>query len=103
MVIWDYDIPAAARSLGWAVVANNVEALKILLDCRYPVAFLLAAVGATASWTVEYAVLWTMGLEGVDVAAGGGIWGDWRALGGLLWRSIGWVWRVVFEALGKKT
>lgn len=30
MVIWDYDVPAAARSLGWAVVANNVEALAIL-------------------------------------------------------------------------
>ena len=31
MVIWEYDVPAAARSLGWAVVANNVEALKIFL------------------------------------------------------------------------
>ncbi|KLU86216.1 arv1 superfamily protein [Magnaporthiopsis poae ATCC 64411] len=35
MVIWEYDVPAAARSLGWAVVLNNVEALKILLDCGY--------------------------------------------------------------------
>jgi hypothetical protein len=43
MVIWEYDIPAAARSLGWAVVANNVEALKILLDCGYGTATLLAS------------------------------------------------------------
>ncbi|KAJ2898853.1 hypothetical protein MKZ38_003612 [Zalerion maritima] len=63
MVIWDYDVPAAARSLGWAVVANNVEALKILLD--------------SARWAVGYAVLWTAGLEGVDSA---GEIGDWRAL-----------------------
>jgi lipid intermediate transporter len=25
--IWDYDVPASARAVGWAVVVNNIEAL----------------------------------------------------------------------------
>lgn len=76
MVVWDYDVPAAARSLGWAVVANNVEALKILLDCGYGVAVLLAAAGALSRWAVGRSILAMAGLEHVDavamVAAGGG-------------------------------
>jgi hypothetical protein len=70
MVIWEYDVPAAARSLGWAVVANNIEALKILLGCGYGVASLLAAVGAVARWGVARAILWSVGLQGLD----GGTW-----------------------------
>lgn len=73
MVIWDYDVPAAARSLGWAVVANNVEALKILLDCGYGVAVLLAAAGATARWAVGRGILALAGLEFID--GGGGMGG----------------------------
>ncbi|KAI2619976.1 carbohydrate-binding module family 50 protein [Hypoxylon sp. NC1633] len=84
MVIWDYDVPAAARSLGWAVVANNVEALKILLDCGYAVALLLAAAGAVARWLVGRAVLWVVGLEGVDSAGESGVAADGRALWALL-------------------
>ncbi|KAI1337435.1 Arv1-like family protein [Xylariaceae sp. FL0016] len=81
MVIWDYDVPAAARSLGWAVVANNVEALEILLDCGYGVAVVLAAAGAVARWVVGRAVLWCVGLEGVDSVGDGGVPGLW-AMGG---------------------
>ena len=66
MVIWEYDVPAAARSLGWAVVANNIEALKILLDCGYGPAALLVAVGAASRWIVAMGILWAMGLEGKD-------------------------------------
>ncbi|KAI1450170.1 Arv1-like protein [Annulohypoxylon stygium] len=80
MVIWDYDVPAAARSLGWAVVANNVEALKILLDCGYGVAVILAAAGAVARWLVGRAVLWVVGLEGVDSVGESGVAADGRAL-----------------------
>ncbi|KAI2469930.1 carbohydrate-binding module family 50 protein [Annulohypoxylon bovei var. microspora] len=80
MVIWDYDVPAAARSLGWAVVANNVEALKILLDCGYGVAVVLAAAGAVARWLVGRAVLWVVGLEGVDSGGESGVAADGRAL-----------------------
>ncbi|KAJ1333348.1 lipid intermediate transporter [Microdochium nivale] len=74
MVVWDYDVPAAARSLGWAVVANNVEALKILLDCGYGVAVVLAGAGALSRWAVGRAILALAGLEHVDavaIAAGG--------------------------------
>ncbi|KAH7031304.1 uncharacterized protein B0I36DRAFT_242406 [Microdochium trichocladiopsis] len=69
MVVWDYDVPAAARSLGWAVVANNVEALKILLDCGYGVAVLLAAAGALSRWVVGRSILALAGLEHVDAVA----------------------------------
>ncbi|OTB03322.1 hypothetical protein M426DRAFT_321892 [Hypoxylon sp. CI-4A] len=84
MVIWDYDVPAAARSLGWAVVLNNVEALKILLDCGYGVALVLAAAGAVARWMVGRAVLWFVGLDGVDSAGESGVAADGRALWALL-------------------
>lgn len=76
MVIWDYDVPAAARSVGWAVVLNNVEALNILLDCGYGVAGLLAGAGAAVRWVVARTVLGWVGLDG----EGGSVAGDLRAL-----------------------
>lgn len=91
MVIWDYDVPAAARSLGWAVVANNVEALEILLDCGYGVAIVLAAAGAVARWLVGRAVLWAAGLAWVDSVMGvgdNGVAADGRAA---LWALLGHV------------
>lgn len=84
MVIWDYDVPAAARSLGWAVVANNVEALAILLDCGYGVAVVLAAAGAVARWLVGRAILWCVGLD--SVADGSDVALDGRALWAFLGR-----------------
>ncbi|KAI1425282.1 carbohydrate-binding module family 50 protein [Xylaria sp. FL1777] len=90
MVIWDYDVPAAARSLGWAVVANNVEALAILLDCGYGVAIVLAASGAVARWLVGRAVLWCVGLHGVDSVAESDVAVDGRALWALLGRAREW-------------
>ncbi|KAI1324987.1 carbohydrate-binding module family 50 protein [Xylariaceae sp. FL0255] len=90
MVIWDYDVPAAARSLGWAVVANNVEALEILLDCGYGVAVLLTGVGAVARWFVGRGVLWCVGLAGVDSAAENGVAADGRALWALLGSAREW-------------
>ncbi|KAF2973349.1 hypothetical protein GQX73_g21 [Xylaria multiplex] len=90
MVIWDYDVPAAARSLGWAVVANNVEALKILLDCGYGVAVFLAAAGAITRWLIGRGILWCVGLHGVDSAAESGVAVDGRALWALLGRAGEW-------------
>ncbi|KAK3307046.1 Arv1-like family-domain-containing protein [Chaetomium strumarium] len=84
MVIWEYDVPAAARSLGWAVVANNVEALKILLDCGYGVATLLATAGAVSRWAMGRAVLWAAGLGGVDSAGDTGVAEDGRAFVAML-------------------
>ncbi|KAK4463698.1 Arv1-like family-domain-containing protein [Cladorrhinum samala] len=94
MVIWEYDVPAAARSLGWAVVANNVEALKILLDCGYGVAALLATAGAVSRWAMGRAVLWAAGLEGVDSAGETGVAEDGRALGDLLIYLKDWAGRL---------
>ncbi|KAK4450071.1 Arv1-like family-domain-containing protein [Podospora aff. communis PSN243] len=94
MVIWEYDVPAAARSLGWAVVANNVEALKILLGCGYGVAALLATAGALSRWAMGRAVLWAAGLEGVDSAGESSYAEDGRALGALLMRAMDWAGRL---------
>ncbi|RKF72815.1 Protein arv1 [Golovinomyces cichoracearum] len=66
MVIWEYDVPAAARSLGWAVVANNVEALKILLDCSYGTAAILAIFGAVIRSFVGWSIIWIIRLESGD-------------------------------------
>ena len=93
MVIWDYDVPAAARSLGWAVVANNVEALEILLDCGYGPAVVLAAAGATARWLVGRAVLAAAGLAWVDSIAGMGET-DGRALWALVGHVKDWAGRL---------
>lgn len=64
MVIWDYDVPAAARSVGWAVVVNNIEALNILLDCGYVMAGFLAASGALLRCATGWAILRAVGLDG---------------------------------------
>lgn len=94
MVIWDYDVPAAARSLGWAVVANNVEALKILLDCGYGVAALLATAGALSRWVVGRAVLWAAGLEGVDAVSESSVAENGKALWALLVYVKDWAGRL---------
>lgn len=62
MVIWNYDVPAAAKSVGWAVVVNNVEALRILMDISYPQAGILTFAGALARALVTSGVLYATGL-----------------------------------------
>lgn len=84
-------MPAAARSLGWAVVANNVEALKILLDCGYTTAGILATVGAISRWMVGRGILWAVGLDGVDmVGDSAGIAADGKALWGVIELAKEW-------------
>ncbi|KAL1879354.1 hypothetical protein VTK73DRAFT_7085 [Phialemonium thermophilum] len=94
MVIWEYDVPVAARSLGWAVVANNVEALKILLDCGYGTAALLATAGALARWVAGRAVLWAAGLEGLDGGEESSVAEDGRALWALVLYAKEWASRL---------
>ncbi|KAH7630773.1 hypothetical protein B0T09DRAFT_262162 [Sordaria sp. MPI-SDFR-AT-0083] len=94
MVIWEYDVPAAARSLGWAVVANNVEALKILLDCNYGVATLLATAGALSRWAMGRAVLWAAGLDGVDSVGEHSVAEEGKVLGSLLMYAKDWLGRL---------
>lgn len=85
MVIWNYDVPAAAKSVGWAVVVNNLEALRsrcsllfalvagrcvvlicigdlVLLDSAYPAAALLAFSGALVRSVSTNLILYWTGL-----------------------------------------
>lgn len=94
MVIWEYDVPAAARSLGWAVVANNVEALRILLDCKYYTACLLAIAGAASRWAVGRLVLMTAGLGGVDSITESSVAADGKALWALMIYAREWAGRI---------
>lgn len=94
MVIWDYDVPAAARSLGWAVVVNNIEALKILLDCGTGMAALLAMAGALSRWAIGRAVLWAAGLGAVDGAGESSVAEDGRALWAVVLMVRGWAGRL---------
>lgn len=94
MVIWEYDVPAAARSLGWAVVANNVEALRILLDCRYYTACLLAVAGAASRWAVGRVVLVAAGLGDVDSITESSVAADGKALWALMTYAREWAGRI---------
>ena len=87
-------MPAAARSLGWAVVANNVEALRILLDCRYYTACLLALVGASARWATGTFVLGLAGMGDVDSIVEVGMAADGRALWGMVMYVREWAGRL---------
>ncbi len=82
MVIWDYDVPAAAKMVGWAVLLNNIEALKILLDCGYLWAAGLAGAGAVVRLLVGWVILRAVGLE--EGARGSGVVGDFGEWG---WRG----------------
>lgn len=90
MVIWEYDVPAAARSLGWAVVANNIEALKILLDCGYLPAAILASVGALSRWVVGKGILLAAGLDGMAGVGESEMAADGKALWGLIAMTQEW-------------
>ncbi|PHH60053.1 hypothetical protein CDD82_2356 [Ophiocordyceps australis] len=94
MVIWEYDVPAAVRSLGWAVVANNIEALRILLDCRYYTACFLALAGAASRWAVGRLVLLAVGLGHVDSIGDSSVAADGKALWALLMYARQWAGRL---------
>lgn len=95
MVIWTYDVPAAARSLGWAVVANNIEALRILLNCKYYAACLLALAGAASRWMVGRLVLVATGLGDVDSSGESSVAADGKALWASLILARDWAGRLV--------
>ncbi|UNI22082.1 hypothetical protein JDV02_008004 [Purpureocillium takamizusanense] len=94
MVIWDYDVPAAARSLGWAVVANNIEALRILLDCKYYTACILAVAGASSRWAVGQLVLIAAGLGDVDSIGESSVAADGKALWAFIVYARKWAGRL---------
>ncbi|KAI5788331.1 Arv1-like family-domain-containing protein [Geopyxis carbonaria] len=79
MVIWKYDVPAAAKSVGWAVVVNNIEALRILLGTDYLRAAGLAGAGAIVRAVASQGILSWMGLwrQSNGWSLGVAEWGEW--------------------------
>jgi Arv1-like family len=64
MVVWRYDDAGGqlARGVSWAVGAQNVEALRILLGATYWSAGGIVAAGAVARWLAKRIILGAMGL-----------------------------------------
>lgn len=85
MVVWDYDLPSAARAVSWAVVANNVAALEIVLDCGWARAIAVTLVGCALRAVVGWAVLRSAGLDiGKVVRGPGEVPGGWWEVGAVL-------------------
>ena len=80
--------------MGWAVVANNVEALRILLDCKYYIACLLALVGAASRWAIGRMVLVAAGLGDVDSITESSVAADGKALWALMTYAREWAGRI---------
>ena len=90
LLIWSYDLPSSASAVSWAVIVNNVAALEILLDCGFPTAIGLAAVGAICRGIVGWGVLRAVGVEGGVAAAGVVETGDLLELWRRVATSMGW-------------
>ncbi|KAI5801405.1 Arv1-like family-domain-containing protein [Peziza echinospora] len=101
MVIWDYDVPAAANAVGWAVVVNNVEALRVVLGSSsgggggggggggsyygggYARVVGIVGAGEVVRWMVGEGVKWVFGVGGGGGGVGGGVPGwEWVREGG---------------------
>lgn len=50
------------RGVAWAVAVQNMEALRILLGCRYLTALGLVAAGGAVRWIVRNVILGAVGL-----------------------------------------
>lgn len=83
MVVWDYDLPSSASAVAWAVIANNVAALEILLDCGWVASCALVGVGAGCRAGVAWGMLRAVGLEMGRLGAGGE-----RGGGGGMWEGV---------------
>lgn len=73
MIIWRYNDSGGslARGVEWAVAAQNLEALRILLGCGYLAAAGLVAAGWLVSAGLRGVVLGAVGLGGGGIAGGG--------------------------------
>jgi len=88
LIVWEYDLPSAASAVSWAVIANNIAALEILMDCGFVRAGFLVAVGAACRSAVSWLLLGMVGLQSKerwDVDAG--IWTIVDGFGD----AVGWV------------
>lgn len=73
----------AASYIGWVVLANNIEALLILLDCGYLLAAGLATAGMVTRYLIEGWLLAAVGLQRDD----GGPVGDLMRMTRYLYRG----------------
>ncbi|KAL9019701.1 MAG: hypothetical protein Q9185_003039 [Variospora sp. 1 TL-2023] len=66
MVVWKYDDAGGSvgRGVDWAVAVQNLEALRILLECGYLGAAGLVGAGWMARWAVARLTLGSVGLGG---------------------------------------
>ena len=71
-------------------MANNVEALRILLDCKYYTACILAFSGAAVRWAVGRLVLAAAGLGDVGSISETGVAADGKALWAQLMYAKDW-------------
>lgn len=85
MVIWTYDIPAAAKAIGWAVNVSTIEALNIVLMCGHLKAIALMGITVlTRRAVVRLLVrLWV----GRDMV-GGVVLDELTMLKGLFWHVL---------------
>ncbi|KAK9246698.1 Arv1-like family-domain-containing protein [Lipomyces tetrasporus] len=84
MIIWSYDIPAAAKAVGWAVNVSTMEALNIVLMCGRTNACVLTCIAVIARRAVVRLLVWLwVGHEGVGVIRDE--WHAVRAILGKLW------------------
>ncbi|KAK9465339.1 Arv1-like family-domain-containing protein [Lipomyces arxii] len=76
MVIWSYDIPAAAKAVGWAVNVSTIEALNIVLMCGHGKAcgLMLLAVASRRA-TVRFFIWLLIGRSGLGM-----IRDEWHAI-----------------------
>ncbi|KAK7202780.1 Arv1-like family-domain-containing protein [Myxozyma melibiosi] len=58
MVIWTYDIPAAAKAIGWAVNVSTIEALNIVLMCGHVKAIALMGAAVFVRRAVVRILVW---------------------------------------------
>ena len=76
-------MPSSATAVSWAVIANNVAALEILMDCGYVRAGVLVGVGAGIRWVVAGSVVREAGL-GRGWEEEGGWFGGVGGIGGFM-------------------
>ncbi|KAK9369463.1 Arv1-like family-domain-containing protein [Lipomyces kononenkoae] len=82
MIIWSYDIPAAAKAVGWAVNVSTIEALNIVLMCGRAKACVLMCIAVIARRAVVRLLVWLcVGSEGVGV-----IRDEWQFIRSILGR-----------------
>lgn len=64
MVVWKYDDAGGSvgRGVEWVVAVQNLEALRILLECGYVGAAGLVSAGWMARWAVARLILGFVGL-----------------------------------------